>query len=456
MVRHLCHSVQSLLLAILIAGCGQVEIPDASSMDVRQPVGNVALQADDPCVLVLIPSLVSALGPLGSIEKTILRSQRAVLHSTNPVPRLERLGWAYVAKARETRDAGFYKLAQQTAACIDSKAPDAPEAMLLQGHVLHNLHQFREAESLARRLVAKRGLWFDLALLGDVLMERGVLNEAIDAYQTVLDQRPGPQSYARVAQLRWLKGDLDGALEMMATALRATSPRVPELAAWTRVRLALLLMQTNELSAADTVLAQALVLQPDYPPALHALGRLLLAQDKALEAIASLERAVQKDPLPEFRWTLHEALLEAGQRDRANEQEATLLQRGAMEDRRTLSLFLANHGAKPNTALKLALQELKVREDVFTLDAVAWALAGSGRHEEAVEFSRKALAEGTQDARLFLHAGVIAAQSGDSSRALKLLTDAVLIQHMLLPSERQRLANEFAALQPRISTLEND
>ncbi len=455
MNKHIIRSIQSLLVSILIAACGHGELPETGGVDVRRHNGVVAVPPADPCVLALLPHGVMEADSDGGIESGIVRHQRAVLHAINQVPRLERLGWAYVAKARASRDAGAYTLALQTAACIDSKAPDAPESWLLKGHVLHNLHRFSEAEFLARRLVERRGLWFDFALLGDTLLERGELDEAIDAYQALIDQRPGPQAYARIAHVRWLKGDLDGALEMMAAAVGASSPRTPEPTAWLHVRLAMLLIQLDELRAADAVLTQALTRQPDYPPALHAYGRLLLAQGKPIEAIVPLKNAVHRDPLPEHRWTLYEALLQVGQRDPANAHKAALLKRGAGEDRRTLALFLASHGEESDTALRLAEEELRLREDVFTLDAMAWALAAAGHYEQALHFSQRAIAEGTQDARLFLHAGVIAARTGDGARALRYLGDAERFRQMLLPSERQRLDEEFAALRPRMSALVN-
>jgi hypothetical protein len=55
----------------------------------------------------------------------------------------------------------------------------------------------------------------------------------------------------------------------------------------------------------------------------------------------------------------------------------------------------------------------------------------------------KALAEGTIDGRLFLHAGVLEAKLGQTTRAESYLAKARGLERMLLPSERQHL---FAAL----------
>ena len=78
----------------------------------------------------------------------------------------------------------------------------SPEAMLLRGHALHQMHRFTEAEPIARELVKTRGLAFDFGLLGDVLMEQGKLKEAIDAYQKMMDQKPNTQAYSRAAHIR--------------------------------------------------------------------------------------------------------------------------------------------------------------------------------------------------------------------------------------------------------------
>ena len=90
----------------------------------------------------------------------------------------EQLGYRFIARARLTNDAGFYTLAEQAALCMASLDPADPAALLLRGHVLHQMHRFGEAESIARRLVALREFVLDYGLLGDVLMEQGRLVEA--------------------------------------------------------------------------------------------------------------------------------------------------------------------------------------------------------------------------------------------------------------------------------------
>jgi tetratricopeptide (TPR) repeat protein len=407
---------------------------------------SVPLNGVDACTIALAP-----VGDAGHAEDDITRFQEAARQAPQVLPYWERLGWAFVARARRSFDPGFYTLAEHTARCIEAKHPENAEAMVLRGHVLHNLHRFREAEGLARHLVVTRGLWFEYGLLGDVLMEQGQLTEAIEAYAQMMEQKPGPQAYVRAAHVRWLTGDLDGAVEAMQMAARGF--RDAESLAWAQVRLALYALQGNHVPRAFAHLAGALAAQPDYAPALLARGRVFLAIDQPVEAIASLERAAQRNPLPEYQWVLIEALHAAGRTQAARAIDSQLRQRGALNDRRTLALYLATVGHDINTALQLAEAELETRADVFTLDTLAWALNTAGRHQDARAFSQRAVAEGTQDARLFYHAGVIALAVGQHDEAAGWFAMAISLRQMLMPSERQHLADISAALPPQSSAL---
>src|ERR1041385_1305492 len=199
----------------------------------------------DPCSFALAPHSGES-----RVDREIIRLQQEIQRASNPAAMLERLGWMFVAKARASFDPGFYTLAEQCALCLESKQPDSAESLLLRGHVLHNLHRFRAAEPLARRLVAQRGLAVDFGLLGDLLMEQGRLAEAVEAYQAMIDRKPDPQAYARVAHVRWLKGDLAGATEMMQMAAGAAGPSSPETAAWFQTRLAFYRFQGGAMTEA--------------------------------------------------------------------------------------------------------------------------------------------------------------------------------------------------------------
>jgi tetratricopeptide (TPR) repeat protein len=348
---------------------------------------------------------------------------------------LERLGYAYVARARVNGDPGDYKLAEAAASCLETRRPGDASPLLLKGHVLHQLHRFAEAERIALELTARRSFVLDYGLLGDALMEQGRLDEAAAAYQKMIDLKPFYQSYTRAAHLRWLTGDLDGASDVMRLAIGAASPRDPESAAWAWTRLAVYELQADRLPSAIRAADNALTHVADYPAALLAKGRILLASGRPAESIEAFRRAAQLNPLPEYQWWLADALRAQHMEAEARATEAQLVERGAASDPRTLSLYLATRRIDAPTAIALSDEELRARRDVFTLDAHAWALNAAGRAAEALPVIERAAAAGTQDGRLFLHAGVIHASAGREADARRWLRKARQLRVMLQPSE---------------------
>jgi tetratricopeptide (TPR) repeat protein len=425
----------SLVLSLLVtgiaasAGCRQAKPPGVSS---EQPAA---------CVVAL-----AAATQRTETDREISRLQEQARREPNPTQTLQRLGYRYVARARAANDPGDYKLAEKTAECIESASPDDASALLLRGHVLHQLHRFQEAEQIARRLTAKRQFVLDYGLLGDVLMEQGRLAEAARAYQEMIDLKPFYQSYTRASHLRWLKGDLDGAIELIRKAIGAASPRDPESIAWAYTRLSAYELQRRHLDDAARAAESALSYQPDYAAALLMRGRVLLAMRRAADAVAPLRRAVQLNPLPEYQWALADALQLHGDHEGAGVVEKELISGGAEADPRTVALFLATRRTAVTTAIALAERELQTRTDIFTLDALAWSLAAAGRTAEAHVTMTRALAEGTQDGRLFLHAGVIAAAGDRRAEARTWLRKAETLRSTLLPSELEELTQHLTRL----------
>jgi tetratricopeptide (TPR) repeat protein len=362
----------------------------------------------------------------------------------------ERLGWAYISKARRTLDAGYYKLAEKTADVMDAHFGPTDEALLLRGHVYHNLHRFQDAEKVARHLVAHRGIAFDYALLSDALMEQGKLAGSVAACAKMMALKPGVDAYSRAANLRWLTGDLPGAIEAMEAAVRAGSPLDATNTAWTLSRLSTYYLQAGRTDDAVRTAASAERLVSNYPPALLAQGRALLALGKAAQAVPVLQNAERLNPLPEYQWWLADALRSAGDPDGAARVEAELLARGEVSDPRTFSLFLATRRLDPAQAIRLATAELSNRGDVFTKDALAWALGSSGDYAGAEVAIDEALSTKTRDARLFLHAGVIALDRGDRVNARKYFDEAEPYAGTLTPSERSLLDSQLK--KPRTAT----
>ena len=163
---------------------------------------------------------------------------------------------------------------------------------------------------------------------------------------------------------------------------------------------------------------------------------------------APAQRAARLNPSAEYQWTLADALRLLNRTDEATAIQAQLTQHGAFDDPRTTALYLSTRREGSGTAITLARRELLAREDVFTLDALAWAVAANGETQEASALMTRALAEGTEDGRLFLHAAVIAAADGRPADAARYERQARALRFTLLPSELGVLRRGIGA-QPR-------
>src|SRR5258708_17998601 len=124
------------------------------------------------------------------------------------------------------------------------------------------------------------------------------MGEAAEACQQVVDLKPSLDSYSRAANIRWIKGDLAGAIELQTLAVRSGGPGDPGALAWSLVRLGQLVWQQGNAAEAGVLASRALELLPEFEPALLLQGRLLLASGHAVDALVPLRRAGAILPLP--------------------------------------------------------------------------------------------------------------------------------------------------------------
>ena len=92
---------------------------------------------------------------------------------------------------------------------------------------------------------------------------------------------------------------------------------------------------------------------------------------------------------------------------------------------RNLALIYADEGRNLDRALDLVQEELKVRNDIYTHDALAWVLFQRKDYVHAEESARVALQLGTPEPAFYYHAGRIAAALGKKDEARQLLSRAL-------------------------------
>jgi tetratricopeptide (TPR) repeat protein len=337
------------------------------------------------------------------------------------------LGRAWVRRAREASDPGYYLHAEACAELVLERSPANLAAKNLRGFVELNQHEFLRAKGTAEAIVASdprdATAW---GTLSDAALELGDFDRAVSAVERMLEQKPGLPAYSRAAHLRWLRGDEAGAVKAVRLAIDAgLDPSDPEPLAWVLVQAAELFFQRGDYAGADAGFEQALEVVADYPPALVGRGRVLLARADPRGASRLLRRAYEESPLVETGSLLSQALALAGDRAGADAAYAAAEREGLRGDRRSLSVMDSTLGRHPERALELARKERETRGDIYTDDALAWALYRTGQFEAALESIERARRLGTRDARLLFHHGAILVGMGRAAAGRTLIEQAL-------------------------------
>jgi len=333
------------------------------------------------------------------------------------------LAGAYLQKMRETADAGYLSRADQIVASILAAEPANYDARRRRIEIELQRHHFRQAVALGASLARERpddaAVW---GMIGDAEMELGDYDRAADTYQRMADLRPDLASYNRVAFYRFVTGDPAGAIDIMRLAIRSGSKQQENLA-WCLADLGRMLLKTGALQEAHQAFRQALDIFPGYHPALAGLGRVSADRGQFSEAISFLLAAQARAPFPEYAGLLARLYRQSGSADLAERQIGLLdvadkLDQAAGERaNRNLSLALSDLGHRPARALELARAELEVRQDVYTHDALAWALFQNGMLKEAGDEITLALKENSPEPSFHDHAARIFAAQGRNEEA---------------------------------------
>jgi tetratricopeptide (TPR) repeat protein len=364
-----------------------------------------------------------------------------------------------VALARLTGDVTAYLRAEAAADAALAARPGYGPAQGMRATVLVALHRFPEARDLATSILGQTpGDATALGVLGDASLELGDLATAGRAYGELESVADGSAALVRAGRLAFVTGDPAAAVAKDRAAVDAATNDEGlegDALAFYQVTLGETLLATGDEAGARAAYAAALAARPSLPAALVGMAKLQAFDGDLDAAISDLDEAIAAIPLPDTlarRADLldrrgHPGDAAAAATDRATvEAVARLAGDAAYVYDRGLSLYLSDHGLDPDRAVSLAADELRVRPDIYGYDALAWALLNAGRPTEASAPMRSALAAGTHDARLWYHAGLIAAANGDADAARTYLDEALALGPALDPVARDRATTALGAL----------
>jgi tetratricopeptide (TPR) repeat protein len=275
------------------------------------------------------------------------------------------------------------------------------------GAVLLSQHRFREAiaEASAARVDRPDDVWND-GVLGDAHLELGEYEQAFDAFDRMVAKRPSAAAYARVSYTRELQGDRDGAIRLMAMSLEATSASDPESQAWHEVHLGQLLLDTGDGADAKQHFERAEFLFPDYGPAIEGRVRVLKAEGRLEDALALASDQLSKHQTGALAVVAGDLARALGRLEDAERfyQSAEYLLR---YEPAALALFLAEHDRDIPRAVDTAKAAVSIRRDIFTEDALAWALFKHGDVSDARQAIERAMRTGSRDRQIQAHAHAI-------------------------------------------------
>jgi tetratricopeptide (TPR) repeat protein len=359
----------------------------------------------------------------------------------------DRLGVAYIQKAREAGDVTYYNLAAKAlekSLDLESTHPEAAPATKHLATVCYAEHRFSETVALAQKAIDLNPRDITpYALIGDARSEMGEYEKAWAAYQQLQNHEDVQSVTSGVQYLEqsresaesFLTGDTKAAIEHMRRAvdISVASRMARESIAWSQFTLGENYVQLGDLANAKAAYTDALKTYPDYHRALAGLAKVSSAEGHLSEAIELYKKAISVIPLPAYAGALGDTQAKAGNTVEAKKQYELVEYIGRLNAfnqtvyNRELSVFYAEHDIHLQQALELARKEFEVRHDIYTWDALAWALYKNSQPEQAAVAMREALHLATEDALLLFHAGMIYKRLGDNEKAKNYLRRAIAL-----------------------------
>ena len=314
-------------------------------------------------------------------------------------------------RARETGDTAYYEEAWKALELARHLDSNNRQTLRISAWVSMGQHEFARAYAISEQYDRQYpGDSWNQSVMGDALMELGRYDEAEKAFQRMVDLKPGTAAYSRVAYVRELRGDLNGALEIMRMALTSTESRESEDRAWLWVQIAHLQDISGDLDAADASYRSALAEFSGYHYALAGLAELTLRRGDAEEATRLAQQALSAAPHAERYLILADTLRTLGKEQEARAAEETF-ERLALQnvnkadnENHDLVLFYLERRPHPQWALSIAKIESSRRRDVHSLDRLAIALAANGEERQARRLMKRVLEIGTHDPLILRHA----------------------------------------------------
>lgn len=339
---------------------------------------------------------------------------------------------AYLQKVREDADTSYYSKIERLLDHTDTLGKNNSEVLEIKAFLAYGRHDFYKGMDFAQQAVTlnpRKASHY--GALADGQIELGKYDEAVESVQKMVDIRPDLSSYNRVAHLRELFGDIDGAKNalMLAISAGATSS---ENVAFSQVELGKLYLR-SDLKKSAQLFEKALLTHKDYPPAFAGLGRIAFANNENEKAKEYFKKAFAILPIAQYAIDLRDLYFVTGNKAKSDQyfELAKLAYQQSISDGVNTdleySLFLADSGQNVSEAFEKAQNAYKNRPTIYSADVLAWSLYKNNNADASQQYTTESLRLGEFDPLLLFHAGMIADRNGNKIEAKRLLKKAIAL-----------------------------
>ncbi len=366
-------------------------------------------------------------------EQQILETINARLESQpDELESYTQAAYAYLQLQRETQSLKWYQKAQSVADDAVIRFGEQTELQAIKGQVALGQHRFSAARDFAVAAITdapSTARYY--GILGDALVELGQYDGAVQAYQTMVNLRPNYGAYVRIAYLRELNGDTAGALLALDEAEAAGAPFTENIA-WLYAERGRLL-RPNSIASSTLAYERALTIAPAYRPAQAGLVLNTFWQGNQESALEKAEALYSEDPTATHAALLGDLLYLTGETDRAEKlyvlaeisyEQAERSQQNVDRDLADFSVVRNRAGA--DTTIR-AERYFETHKTVPAAVTYARALLIDGEVGAATDIITPLLTDpiGKHDPLVWVTAGLLAAESGESLQAASYFKQAV-------------------------------
>lgn len=360
----------------------------------------------------------------------------------------------YIQEGRITGNLEFYNnAALKTVQAVLVKDANNFEALTFKATILLSQHRFEEGLVIAEQVQKLYPLnAYVYGLLVDANVELGNYDAALEAADKMVSIRPDIRSYARIAYLREIHGDIPGAIEAMELAIDAGAPG-DENTEWCRVQLGKLHEKTGKINFAKMHYTIASQNRENYPYALAGLAGIAITEKKYPEALSLYLRADSLIPDHTFKEGIAEVYQLKGDSSKADSIAKSILdymqqysknKTGQNEDHELAHAWMGVGNF--DKALEFAMAEYNRRPmNIEVNETVAIVYYEKGEYAKAIPYIDMAMKTNCSNPELLCHAGLIYAKNNMREQAKKCLQKA-LANNPSLPADLEKESRDVLNL----------